>query len=596
MARQYSDFALCRRLVLEARAFWPHLAVIFLLSLSEVAIALLLPLPIKLVVDSVLGAHPFPRLLAVLLPPSATASRRGMLAAATGLLMVVSLLQHSEGFTSWVLQSYTGEKLVLRLRARLFRHAQRLSLGYHDQRGTADSLYRIHDDAVPTQYILVAGLVPLLSSGCILAGLLTVTAWIDRELALIALIVVPVLIVLTEYYRRRVREEWSEVKTLDASATSALQEVLGALRVVKAFGQEGREHDRYVGRARKTVRRQLRAIAGEATFGLLVALTLALGTAIVLVVGVGHVQAGALTLGSLLLVMGYLTQLYRPVETISKKVTGLQASLASAERTMALLDEPADVIERPEPRPLRRASGSIEFRGVSFQYESGPSVLRDVSLTIPGGTRVGIAGPTGAGKTTLISLLLRFFDPQAGAIYLDGVDLRDYRLADLRDQFALVLQEPVLFSTTIAENIAYGRPDARPEEIARAARAANAHDFITALPSGYETHVGERGMTLSGGERQRIALARAFLKDAPILILDEPTSSVDLKSEASIMESLEQLMCGRTAFIIAHRLNTLATCDLRLEIASGRTVSAARRHGAPMTSGLSLATEAGEKR
>ena len=449
-------------------------------------------------------------------------------------------------------------------------------------------MYRIHDDTVPAHYIAVSGVVPLLTSGCVLIGLLSMTAWIDWQLALIGLIVVPVLALLTERYRRRVRAGWTEVRNLDASAMSALQEALGALRVVKAFGQEEREHERYVGHATRAMRTQLRVILGEATFGLLVALTLALGTASVLFMGVQHVQSGALSLGSLLLVMGYLTQLYKPIETISKKITSLQGSLASAERTTALLRQPPDVAERPAARRLARARGAIEFRDVSFGYEDGPPVLHDVSLTVPAGTRVGIAGETGAGKTTLISMLMRFFDPTAGAILLDGVDLREYALADLRNQYALVLQEPILFSTTIAQNIAYGRPDAKHQQIVDAARAANAHDFIAALPNGYETRVGERGMTLSGGERQRIALARAFLKDAPVLILDEPTSSVDMKNEQAIMQALDRLMRGRTAFIIAHRLNTLAGCDLRLEVAGGR-IAAVEQRGAvptPTTSGL----------
>jgi len=597
MGERSSDLQLFRRLIHEARPVWPHLVLIFALSLMAVPIALLLPVPLKLVVDDVLGSHSFPPILAALLPRGAENSPYAMLVVAAGLLVVVSLLQHLEGFASWILQSYTGELLVLRSRARLFQHAQRLSLAYHDRVGTSDSLYRIHDDTVPTHYIAVSGLVPLLTSGFVLAGLLLVTAWIDWELALIALVVVPVLVALTEYYRRRVRAGWAELRTLDASAMSVVQEVLGALRVVKAFGQEHREHERYVGQASRAMRGQLRVIVGEATFGLLVALTLAVGTAVVLFVGVRHVQAGALSLGNLLLVMGYLAQLYKPVETISKKVTSLQSSLASADRTIALLEQPPDVIERPHPVRLDRASGAIEFRGVSFRYEDGPSVLSDVSLTIPRGTRVGIAGQTGAGKTTLISLLLRFFDPCAGAIFLDGVDLRDYALADLRNQYALVLQEAVLFSTTIAENIAYGRPGATPEDIVHAARAANAHDFISALPNGYETPVGERGMTLSGGERQRIALARAFVKDAPILILDEPTSSVDMKSEKAIMNALEQLMRGRTAFIIAHRLNTLAGCDLRLEVAGGRIVSV--EHPSPLrsagTKGISIGTRTAEE-
>jgi ATP-binding cassette subfamily B protein len=597
MGERSSDLKLLRRLLQEARPFWPHLALIFLLSLLAVPIALLLPLPLKLVVDSILGQQPFPVILASLLPDRAANTPVSMLFVAAGLLVAVSLLQHLEGFASWVLQSYTGEQLVLRSRASLFQHAQRLSLAYHDRVGTSDSLYRIHDDTVPTHYIMVAAVVPLLTSSCVLLGLLLVTAWVDPELALIALVVVPVLAVLTEYYRRRVRAGWAEVRKLDASAMSVLQEVLGALRVVKAFGQEGREHERYIGHATKAMRGQLRVILGEATFGLLVALTLSVGTALVLFVGVQHVRGGALSLGNLLLVMGYLAQLYKPVETISKKVTSLQGSLASADRTIALLDAPPDVPEHPAPRRPAHVSGAIEFRDVSFRYEDGHAVLHDVSLTIPAGTRVGIAGETGAGKTTLISLLLRFFDPTAGAITLDGIDLREYALADLRNQYALVLQEPILFSTTIAENIAYGRPGAPHEEVIRAARAANAHDFVAALPNAYETRVGERGMTLSGGERQRIALARAFLRDAPVLILDEPTSAVDLKNEQAIMAALDQLMRGRTTFIIAHRLDTLAGCDLRLEVAGGRIVSVGQRSivRTPVAKGLSMLPTAAEE-
>jgi len=307
-----------------------------------------------------------------------------------------------------------------------------------------------------------------------------------------------------------------------------------------------------------------------------------IGTSLVLLLGVRHVQSGTLTLGALLMVMGYLTQLYDPLKTLSRRAAGMQAKLTSAERVFALLDGARDVPERPDARPLARARGRIAFENVSFGYDDRIT-LRDVSFEIPAGTRVGIAGPTGAGKTTLVNLLLRLYDPVAGRILLDGVDLRDIRLDDLRRQFAMVLQEPVLFSTTLGENIAYARPEASREEIVAAARAANADGFIARLPQGYDTPVGERGMTLSGGERQRVSLARAFLKDAPILVLDEPTSAVDLHSEALIMEALERLMHGRTSLMVAHRLSTLEGCDLRLELAHGGLVAvrqAARVAGA----------------
>jgi ATP-binding cassette subfamily B protein len=271
--------------------------------------------------------------------------------------------------------------------------------------------------------------------------------------------------------------------------------------------------------------------------------------------------------------MGLLSQIYSPLKTLNRKMASMQTNLAGAERAFALLDETADVLERPNARPLAIATGAMAFRNVSFAYDQERPVLRDVSIHIAPGTCLGITGATGAGKTTLLNLLLRFFDPTAGAILLDGVDLRDYRLADLRNQFAIVLQEPVLFSTSIAENIAYARPDAIEQEIVAAAKAANVHDFITRLPEGYETLVGERGMRLSGGERQRISLARAFLKDAPILILDEPTSSVDIKTESGIVDAMERLMRGRTSFIITHRPSTLQHCDWILQIENGRVVA-----------------------
>jgi ATP-binding cassette subfamily B protein len=292
----------------------------------------------------------------------------------------------------------------------------------------------------------------------------------------------------------------------------------------------------------------------------------------VLVLGVGKVVGGALTLGSLLVIMSYLAQLYRPLETISRKTAQLQSSIVSTQRAWTLLDAAQDVPEAPETRPLSRAHGDVRFENISFQFPSGDRVLHDVAFSVAAGSRVGIVGVTGAGKTTIISLLMRFYDPDSGRILLDGLDIRRYPLVDLRRQVALVLQEPVLFATTIAENIAYGRPDANRTEIEAAARAANAHDFISKLPEGYDAQVGDRGLRLSGGERQRVSLARAFLKDAPLLVLDEPTSAIDAVTEAAILESLDRLMRGRTTFIITHRPTALKNCDVVLRLDRGRIV------------------------
>jgi ATP-binding cassette subfamily B protein len=389
----------------------------------------------------------------------------------------------------------------------------------------------------------------------------------------VALVISPFLFFFSGTYNRRMRGRYWDVKQMESRALKVVQEVLTAVRVVKAFGREDNEQERFVRQSSEGMRARIRLSFAEGAFGLLVNLTTAVGTALVLFIGIRNVLTGILTLGELLIVIAYLSQLYGPLKTISQKVATLQSSLASAQRAFELLDEVPEVVERPNARSLKRAVGAIEFRNVSFAYDGKNPVLHNVSFLIDAGTRVGIVGRTGSGKTTLVGLLTRFYDPSAGQILLDGVDLRDYKLADLRNQFAIFLQEPVLFSTSVAENIAYAHDSASEREIVAAAKAANAHEFVVGLPDGYDTLVGERGMQLSGGERQRIALARAFLKDAPILILDEPTSSVDMKTEAGIMEAMERLMKGRTTFMIAHRPSTLENYDILLVIEDGQLIT-----------------------
>lgn len=579
MSRQepYSDLRLYSRLLRDTRPYWRHLALAFILSLVAMPMTLLTPVPLKIVVDNVINARPLEGLLAFVLPQALEQSPGMMLVTAIGLLVLVTLIQQIEGFGSWILQLYTGERMVLDFRIRLFRHAQRLSLQYHDQAGASDTLYRIEHDAPAMQYLIVQGLIPAITSVLTVVAILCVTAYIDLWLAFVAITIVPVLLGLTELYRRRVRLGWATVKEQESSAMSVVQEVLGAVRVVKAFGQEKREEYRFSTHANRSLWTQIGVVLTEARFGILVAVTVACGTGAVLYIGARHVQAGLLSLGDLLVVMAYLSMLYKPLETLSRKAASLQASLASAERAYRLFDEQDEVPETTAPQPLKRARGHIEFVDVSYAYPHRQPVLHNLTFQVTPGTSVGIAGPTGAGKTTLIGLLFRFFDPTEGHIKLDGTDIRDFRLTDLRNQFAIVLQEPVLFAATIAENIAYGRPDASPEEIIAAAVAANAHEFIEQLPEGYQTVVGQRGAGISGGQRQRISLARAFLKDAPILVLDEPTSSVDVLSESLIMEAMRRLMQGRTTLMISHRSTTLEASDLRLQLEHGRIVSLARR-------------------
>src|SRR5438093_1057232 len=408
-----------------------------------------------------------------------------------------------------------------------------------------------------------------------------VMARIDWQLALIALAISPGLVVTGRIFRRRLRRHSREAKKLESSTMSIVQEVLGALRVVKAFGQEAREEERFIRRSTEGMKVRLRLASLEGSFNVLVGLATAAGMAAVLLIGVRHVGAGVLTLGELLMVMAYMNQLYEPLKTISRKAATLQLHLASAERAFALLDEPSDVEERPDAQLLGRASGTIAFRNVSFAYGKDRPVLYDISFIIEPGPRLGIAGASGAGKSTLISLLTRFYDPTEGEIRLDGVDLRDFRLEDLRRQFAVVPQDPVLFSASIAENIAYAKPGASKDELIAASQAANAHEFILRLPQGYDTQVGERGVQLSGGQRQRIAIARAFLKDSPVLILDEPTSAVDAEAEAAIVGAIRRLMRGRTVILITHRSSMLESCPALVVLENGRLVPDTTR-AAPM--------------
>jgi ATP-binding cassette, subfamily B, bacterial len=573
-AAGYPVLALYFRLIRQARPYWPHLAGCLALGLLASPLVVLNPLPWKIAFDSGLGSEPLPGFLEALRPVIGS-STTAVLVLAGGLILAIALLTQLQTLASSLLQSYTSEKLVLDFRAQMFAHIQRLSLAYHDTRGTADGTYRIQYDARSIENILVTGMIPLVTAACTVIGMIYVTARVDSQLALVALVVAPALFLISQLSIRRLRAGWHDVKAHESAAMSVVQEVLSAVRIVKAFGQEKREHDRFVSRSSQGVRGKLELSLLQGMAGLFTGLTLAAGTAAVLFVGVHHIQASALTVGELVMVMLYLSQMYAPLATASRKAGDVQASLASADRAFAMLDENPDVTERPHARPLARAAGAIAFHDVSFGYDSDRMVLRDITFDVSPGTRVGISGTTGAGKTTLVSLLTRFYDPTNGHISLDGIDIREYRLIDLRNQFAIVLQEPVLFSTSIAENITYARPGAKQDEIIAASRAANAHEFIAALPDGYETRVGERGMRLSGGERQRISLARAFLKDAPILILDEPTSSVDAATETTIAEAMERLMQGRTSFVISHRLSMLERSDILLVMDGGQLASLA---------------------
>ena len=557
-------FPVLVRVLSESRRSSGPLILIAGLSLLSLPLTLLYPLPLRLVVDNVLSHQPLPPFLANILPLHS--AEFVAIALVLGIAVVVNL----QGLASWWLQTYVGEKLVWDFRAKLLNHVQRLPLSFHDRYGATDSVYRIQHDAPAVQYVVIQGLIPLGTSLFTLVGMIFVTIRIDTSLALVALGITPILLMLTVAASQRARRQSETVKVLDTRAMSVIQEVMGCIRVIKAFAQEDAEHERFV--RRSTLRRsgQVRLALSQAVYNTLIGLTIAGGTAASLYIGVLHVRGGILTVGSLLVVMAYIAQLYQPLQALTNKTSDLQAWMISLQRCFTILDSVPEIEESPRALPLHKASGEFEFRNVSFEYGASGRGLHGMSFKIPAGSRVGIVGTTGAGKTTLLNLIMRFYDPTEGAVLLDGIDLRHYRIADLRRQFAVVLQEPVLFDASIAENIAYGKRNATDQEIVAAAKAASAHDFISKLNRGYNTNAGERGTSLSGGERQRISLARAFLRDAPILILDEPTSSVDTTTESSIMNATAQLMEGRTTFMIAHHLSTLRYCNMILVLEQGR--------------------------
>ena len=532
----------------------------------------------KLIIDNALGSQPLPGFITTFFPNGFTFNFSIVLFVATAFTLLVALLENIKSYAYWLFSTFTGERLVLNFRVLLFNHIQRLSLAYHDRKGASDSLYRIQWDSMCIRSFLLDQISPLVSSFITLISMIVVMFFINWQFALIALCIIPPLYILTRVKSNRLRKDWYMVKDAESNAISVVHEVLNSLRVVKAFGQEQNESERFVDRSGSAMQGQMKMARLGAGFQFLVNMIFTAGTVLVIFFGARLVHLGEMTLGELTIVLAYISQVFAPLNVISSNISEIQSSIVSIDRVFAVLDEQPEVEDKPYAQHLERVKGEFEFKEVYFSYSKERDILKKVSFQVKPGDRVGIMGSTGAGKSTLISLLNRFYDPTSGIINVDGVDLKNYKLKDYRSQFSIVLQEPVLFSTTIGENIRYGKPGATEKEIIDAAKAANAHPFISGSKDGYNTLVGERGMQLSGGERQRISLARAFIKNAPILILDEPTSSLDIKTEAQIMEAMERLMEGRTTFMITHRLDTLNSCNVILHLEQGELVEVVRDH------------------
>jgi ATP-binding cassette subfamily B protein len=463
------------------------------------------------------------------------------------------------------------QRMVLDFRSDLFEHAQRLSLTFHDQRRTGDFMARINYAAGSVGSITVA-IPPLAQSAITLVGMFWIAYRMNPTLALLSMTVAPFIYYSVGFYTRHMETRVRAVRTMEGESLSIVHEAMSMLRVIVAFGREGYEHRRFREHGETAVDARVKLTVQQTLFSLVVNTITAIGSTLVLGYGAYQVLQGRLTVGELLIVMAYIASVYKPLETISGTIGSLQEQLISLKMACELQEEEPDIKDVPDAITLDRAQGRVAFEGVSFSYKGRVDTLNDISFDAPAGRVIAIVGPTGAGKSTLVSLVPRFFDPQRGRVLLDGTDVRRLTLKSLREQISIVLQEPLLFSATIADNVRYGRLEAREQEIIEAAKAANAHDFIMRLPQKYATRLGERGAQISGGERQRIAVARAFLKDAPILILDEPTSSIDSKTELVILDALERLMVGRTTFIVAHRLSTIRNADVVLVLNHGRLV------------------------
>jgi subfamily B ATP-binding cassette protein MsbA len=540
-----------------------------LFTLLSSLFALAQPWPLKVIVDSVLQGKPAH-------VPGLTFgenwSRTAILDAAIAAFVVILLVGALFDYLGSYLMESSGVRMVSDIRETLFARLQRLSLGFHSTQRTGDLITRVMSDITRVQDMLIQSFSVLVPNIALLIGMMTVMFWIDWQFTLLALAVGPPLFLLVYSYRFRIKGASKEARRHEGRLAARAGEVLGAVRVVQAFTREDFEDERFAQQSSSTVAANLEATRLQAQFSPLVDVLAGLGTAVVLFVGTHRVLSGQLTLGLLLVFLSYLGSLYKPMRQLSKLAYVTSKGAASAERVSEVLDVEEDLRDVPDARPAPRLTGAVRLESVEFAYTDGRPVLRDIELETGPGQVVAVVGPTGAGKTTLVSLIPRFFDPQRGRVLVDGLDVRSLRLASLRSQIAIVPQEPLLFEGTIFENIAYGRSESTESDVLRAAEAALVDGFVRRLPEGYDTPVGERGATLSVGERQRISIARALVRDASILILDEPTSALDPASEQLLIEALENLIAGRTTFVIAHRMSTVLGADQVIVLDQGRVV------------------------
>jgi ABC-type multidrug transport system fused ATPase/permease subunit len=551
-------FALIRELV---RPYAGWLVIVFIAMLIETAMSLAAPWPLKVVIDSVLGSRPLPDWLGGLRDFSVGDSKMGLaLLAGMGVVLIAVVGAIATYIDNYYTES-VGQWVANDLRIRIYDHLQRLSLSYFDKQQTGTMLSTITSDVATIQNFASSNTLNLLVDILTIFGVLGLMFWLNWDFALIAVAVTPFLLMFVSRFKKAVKKATHEVRLHQADIVSVVQEGLESVRVVKAFGREALEDSRLGEVSHATVQAALNARRVKSLLSPIVSVVVACCTAVVLWRGASLILRDMMTVGGLTVFLAYLNKFFKPVQDLAKNTNAIAQATVALERIKRILDTDESIKDRPDAQTLETAKGSIAFQHVAFGYDPGAPVLKDVSFAVEAGQKLGVVGTTGGGKSTVVGLIPRFYDADGGQVLIDGVDVMQYTKASLRSQVGFVLQDTVLFHGTIKSNIAYGREDASDAEIIEAAKSANAHDFISAMPHGYDTLVGDRGLTVSGGQRQRIGIARALIRNCPILILDEPTAALDTESERLVMEGLSKLMKGRTVITIAHRLSTIRDAD-----------------------------------
>ena len=552
------------------RPYRGTLLAILAAMILETAMSVAGPWPLKIILDNVVGTHKLPQWLDHLLHPLLGSGTKMQIAfAAAAAAVIIAVLGAAASYIANYYTTSVGQWVANDLRMRTYHHLQQLSLSYYDKHQTGALLSTITADVQTIQAFASSSTLDIAVDMLTIVGMLVIMFWLNWDFTLIAVAVTPFLLLFVSRFKKAVKKATHEVRRQQSNVVAVVEQGLQSMRVIKAFGRQDLAQQELGAVSQATVDAALKARRVKALLSPIVAITVSLCVAVVLWRGSALIIAGTMTAGALTVFLSYLAKFFKPVQDLATMTNSIAQTSVGVERIQAILDADTVIPERPDAQDPKSIKGEIIFDKVAFAYDAASPVLKDVSFHIKPGQMVGVVGPTGGGKSTIVSLIPRFYDPTAGKIQIDGVDIRDYKIQGLRNHIGYVLQETVLFEGTVRDNIAYGRAGATEAEIMNAAKLADVDEFVQRMPHGYDTMVGERGDTLSGGQRQRIGIARAIIRNNPILILDEPTAALDTESESMVVQALERLMKGRTVITIAHRLSTIRNSDVIIVLKDG---------------------------